>query len=134
MSQLTTSVAEPIADIEDRLTPALLTERRKGERMNFLRYLQGPNAIEDCANDEFFVTTVSLAMGDYGVSRRAVAALLGVSEASISRWVAGRNLPHIYARPNVVRVVCAVLARELEGGSADVQPAAPPNPAELREG
>ncbi len=91
-----------------------LFARRRAERWNFLSSLRGPDIPRDCEDIEYFRALVSLAIEDYGVNRRSLGALLGVSEAAISRWIGGKSKPPAYARPQIVLMIASLLEASLQ--------------------
>ena len=87
--------------------------RRRGERLSFLASLRSPDFSEASVDQEFFRVMVSLAVNDYGVSRKRIAETLGTSEATIGRWAAGASLPPLYIRRQIGNVIAIILESDL---------------------
>lgn len=105
-----------------------LLARRRAERVHFLESLRDPDVIKDSENDEHFRTLVALAINDYRVNRRSLAALLGVSDAAVSRWANGKNAPPTYGRPQIIAMIGFLLEAALEAerkGEAEPEEVAP---------
>ncbi|MFN3858789.1 MAG: hypothetical protein ACK4RV_13675 [Caulobacter sp.] len=94
---------------------------REAEKKNFYAMINSGDVAEQCRDDsDLFESIVSLAINDYGVGRRDLAFILGVSEAAISRWSRGMAMPPRHSRPNIVGLIAAVLARTLVDPDSEV--------------
>ena len=95
-----------------------LRRKRWNERLNFLDSVRTTAAKGFCDDDEYFRAVLDLSI-DYGVSRKSLASLMGVSESAISRWCSGKNSPPNYVRPHIMDIVVklleATLAAEKDG-------------------
>jgi len=107
---LNESLAEPVADN--------FRARRRGERYNFLEGLRSADIAKDCAVADHFHALLALAINDYGVSRKSLAALLGVSEGAVSRWLSEKATPPAYARPQIIGMLAGLLAATLKAEDA----------------
>jgi|HubBroStandDraft_5_1064220.scaffolds.fasta_scaffold272653_1 DNA-binding transcriptional regulator YiaG len=93
--------------------PAALLARRRVERNHFLSIVMSAEARTYAQDRKYFRSLVELAVKDYGVSRRSLAALLNTSESAVLRWTTGENAPPGYARKEVLLAVADLLRQDL---------------------
>lgn len=56
----------------------------------------------DTDNDDHFRFVISTAIQNFQITPGELADTFGVNRATVSRWKAGKNLPHRMARPTVI--------------------------------
>jgi ribosome-binding protein aMBF1 (putative translation factor) len=95
-----------------------LLERRREERRQFLVIIHSKQAAEYSKDDAYFASLVTMAVKDYGVSRRSLATMLGANESAISRWMTGAHAPRPYGRKEVIAAIADLLRQDLAAEDA----------------
>lgn len=75
---------------------------------HFLNFLSKPEG------DEAFGDMIELAVKEYGVSQREIAAATDATTPTVSRWMNGVSTPPRYARKGVVEAIAMIIDHNLD--------------------
>lgn len=95
-----------------------LKKQRIKEKAVFLEALRQPELQALVCNDsDTFASALALAICEYGVMQKDIAAHLGVDQSAVGRWKTAEFAPKPYSRPAVLTAVAAVLEQNIEYGT-----------------
>ena len=94
-----------------------LLETRRNEIKAFsiaLRNEQFLNFVATPEGDDAFRDFLELAVREYGVSQKEIAAAISTSTATVSRWIGGSTSPPCYGRKSIVEAVAMIIDHNLD--------------------
>ena len=112
-----TALASTLSVESDVSFTQKLLETRRNEIKAFsiaLRNEQFLDFISSPEGDETFRDFLELAVQEYGVSQKEVAISIGVSTATVSRWIGGNTSPPGYGRRSIVEAIGLIIDHNLD--------------------
>lgn len=104
-----------VQDIE-RIDIQGLIANRRDEIRAFADALKNSELIKFVSSkdgDETFTDLISLAVNDYGVSRKELAESVEANVATVGGWCSGRSVPAPYARKPVLDAISSIIEHDL---------------------